>query len=147
MFRYKHYLVSNLHSFYNYRNLTDKECLPYGLAALDWTEIQDLNQQIQCPKRYAFVMNLVALSVAQAELHRGPPVWFASAFLGVHHNPYVEPFADSMSSELTDQCLPPTDENLVKFLRSRCYPSQQQQHVLGPLVNCLFSPPIFRMIP
>jgi hypothetical protein len=148
LIRYTQCLVRNLHSFYNFRNLTSNACLPYGLAAWDWTDIQAINLQTQCPNRYALVMNLVALSMAQEELYRCPPVWFASAFLGIQHNPYVEQFADSMSTELTDRCLPPTDANLVKYLRSRCYPSLQQQRVLGPLVNSLvvFSP-LFKMVP
>ncbi|KAG7342090.1 hypothetical protein IV203_007182 [Nitzschia inconspicua] len=148
LIRYTHFLVRNLRSFYNFGNLTSNEKLPYGLAAWDWTDIQAINLQTQCPNRYAFVMNLVSLNIAQGELHRCPPVWFTSAFLGFQHNPYVEQFADSISSELTDQCLPPTDENLVNYLRNRCYPSLQQQRALGPLVNGLFIfAPLFKVVP
>mmetsp|Transcript_21599 Transcript_21599/g.40333 ORF Transcript_21599/g.40333 Transcript_21599/m.40333 type:complete len:490 (+) Transcript_21599:209-1678(+) len=148
MIRYTRFMIKNLHSFYNFRKLTENEHLPYGLAAWDWTDIQAINMQTQCPKRYAFVMNLVSLYMAQNELHRFPPLWYATAFLGTAHNPYEENFADAMSSEITDQCLPPTDENLVKFLRDRCYPTRYQQSVLGPLVNsvCIFSP-LFKMVP
>jgi hypothetical protein len=86
--------------------------------------------------------------MAQGELHRCPPKWYASAFLGKGHNPYVPEFADSFSSELADQCLPPTDENLIKFLRTRCYPNNRQQEVLGPMVHSLFVfSPLFKVVP
>ncbi|KAL3905280.1 MAG: hypothetical protein SGILL_009741 [Bacillariaceae sp.] len=148
MIRYTQHLVRNLRSFYNFRKLTDGGKLPYGLAAWDWTDIQAINLQTQCPNRYAFVMNLVSLFMAQGELHRSPPKWYASAFLGSGHNVYEPEFADSFSSELTDQCLPPTDENLIKFLRSRCYPTNRQQQVLGPVINSLFLfAPLFKMVP
>jgi hypothetical protein len=128
--------------------LTENDYLPYGLGAWQWTDIQAINMQTQCPKRYAFVMNIVSLCIAQGELQRYPPIWYATAFLGTHYNPYEVNFADAMSSEITDQCLPPTNENLAKFLRTRCYPSRKQQRILGPLVNgvSIFSP-FFKMVP
>jgi hypothetical protein len=148
LIRYTQYMIKNLHSFYNFHKLTDNEYLPYGLAGWEWTDIQAINMQTQCPNRYAFVMNIVSLCIAQGELQRYPPIWHATAFLGTQYNPYEINFADAMSSEIVDQCLPPTNENLAKFLRSRCYPSKQQQRILGPLVNgvCIFSP-LFKMVP
>ena len=148
LIRYTQYLVRNLRSFYDFRKISDNERLPYGLAAWDWTDIQAINLQTQCPRRYAFVMNLVSLFTAQTELHRCPPKWYASAFLGNGHNPYHPELADALSSELTSSCLPPTDENLIKFLRSRCYPTNRQQEILGRLVNSLFVfAPLFKSIP
>jgi hypothetical protein len=148
MIRYTRYMIRNLHSFYNFRKLADENSLPYGLSSWEWSDIQTINLQRQCPKRYVFVMNLVSLYTAQNELQRRPPIWYASAFLGTEHRPYNATFADAVSSEVTDQCLPPTDENLVKFLKSRCYPTPHQQKVLGPLVNsvCIFSP-LFKRVP
>ncbi|KAG7363269.1 hypothetical protein IV203_026629 [Nitzschia inconspicua] len=132
----------------DYNLWTDYEKCEALIRYTHFSDIQAINLQTQCPHRYAFVMNLVSLNIAQGELHRCPPVWFASAFLGFQHKPYVEQFADSISSELTDQCLPPTDENLVNYLRNRCYPSLQQQRALGPLVNGLFIfAPLFKVVP
>jgi hypothetical protein len=148
MIRYTQLMTRNLHSFYNFDNITNPNRLPYGLAGWTWYDVQMINLQRNCPKRYAFVMNLVSLFIAQGELQRCPPVWYASAFLGSQHNPYEESFVESLGTGISEFCLPATDEVLVRFLRTRCYPSQQAQGLLGPLLNQLsiFSP-FFKMVP
>jgi hypothetical protein len=148
MIRYTQLVTCNLHSFYNFKNISNPNRLPYGLAGWTWYDIQMINLQRKCPRRYAFVMNLVSLFIAQGELQRSPPVWYASAFLGSQHNPYEESFVESMGTGISEFCLPATDEVLVRFLRTRCYPSHQTLKLLGPLLNqvSIFSP-FFKMVP
>lgn len=85
MIRYTSTLVKNLLKFYNFRRITDPNRLPYGLGGWGWYDMQTVSLQRNCPKRYAFVMNLVSLFMAQGELQRSPPIWYGSAFLGTHH--------------------------------------------------------------
>jgi hypothetical protein len=98
-----------------------------------------------CPQRYVFVMNLVSLSVAQGELQRCAPLFYATAFLGQRHDPVQqsESFQAFMGAGISNFCLPATDEMLGKFLREKCYPSIESQQVLGPLLArrlSIFSP-------
>lgn len=106
MIRYTLSLKSNLHSFYNFHHVTDPDCLPYGLARWNWFDIQMVNLQSNCPKRYAFTMHLVSLFIAQGELQRFPPVWYADAFVGTQHRPYADSFVESLASTITEYCLP-----------------------------------------
>lgn len=148
MIRYTLTLKKNLHSFYNFRKVTDPDSLPYGLARWNWFDIQMVNLQSNCPKRYAFTMHLVSLFIAQGELQRFPPVWYADAFVGTQHRPYADSFVESLASTLSEHCLPATDEVICNFLRTRCYPTSQSQTLLGPLSKQLsiFSP-FYDMVP
>lgn len=148
MIRYTLTLKNNLHSFYNFHHVTDPDSLPYGLARWNWFDIQMVNLQSNCPKRYALTMHLVSLFIAQGELQRFPPVWYADAFVGEQHRPYADSFVESLASTISEYCLPATDEAICNFLRTRCYPTSQTQILLGPLSKTLsiFSP-FFRMVP
>lgn len=148
MIRYTLSLKKNLHSFYNFRQVTDPDCLPYGLARWNWFDMQMVNLQSNCPKRYAFTMHLVSLFIAQGELQRFPPVWYADAFVGTQHKPYEDSFVESLASTISEYCLPATDDVICNFLRTRCYPTSQSQTLLGPLSKelSIFSP-FFRMVP
>lgn len=106
MIRYTMTLKDNLHSFYNFRQVTDPDSLPYGLARWNWFDIQMVNLQSNCPKRYAFTMHLVSLFIAQGELQRFPPVWYADAFVGTQHRPYADSFVESLASAISEHCLP-----------------------------------------
>ncbi len=106
MIRYTLSLKNNLHSFYNFHQVTDPDCLPYGLARWNWFDIQMVNLQSNCPKRYAFTMHLVSLFIAQGELQRFPPVWYADAFVGTQHRPYADSFVESLASTISEHCLP-----------------------------------------
>ncbi len=106
MMRYTLSLKNNLHSFYNFHQVTDPDCLPYGLARWNWFDVLMVNLQSNCPKRYAFIMHLVSLFIAQEELRRFPPVWYADAFVGTQHRPYEESFVESLASTLFENCLP-----------------------------------------
>ena len=106
MIRYTLFLKHNLHSFYNFHKVTDPDCLPYGLARWNWFDIQMVNLQSNCPKRYAFTMHLVSLFIAQGELQRFPPVWYADAFVGTQHRPYADSFVESLASTISEHCLP-----------------------------------------
>jgi len=148
MIRYTLTLKNNLHSFYNFRQVTDPDSLPYGLARWNWFDIQMVNLQSNCPKRYAFTMHLVSLFMAQGELQRFPPIWYADAFVGTQHRPYADSFVESLASIISEHCLPATDEVICNFLRTRCYPTSQSQTLFGPLSKQLsiFSP-FFNMVP
>ena len=106
MIRYTMTLKNNLHSFYNFRRVTDPDSLPYGLARWNWFDIQMVNLQSNCPKRYAFTMHLVSLFIAQGELQRFPPVWYGDAFAGTQHQPYADSFVESLASTISEHCLP-----------------------------------------
>jgi hypothetical protein len=106
MIHYTLTLKNNLHSFYHFRKITDPDCLPYGLARWNWFDIQMVNLQSNCPKRYAFTMHLVSLFIAQGELQRFPPVWYADAFVGTQHRPYADSFVESLASTISEHCLP-----------------------------------------
>ena len=99
-------LKNNLHSFYNFHHVTDPDSLPYGLARWNWFDMQMVNLQSNCPKRYALTMHLVSLFIAQGELQRFPPVWYADAFVGTQHRPYADSFVESLASAISDYCLP-----------------------------------------
>ena len=99
-------LKNNLHSFYHFHQVTDPDSLPYGLARWNWFDIQMANLQSNCPKRYAFTMHLVSLFIAQGELQRFPPVWYADAFVGTQHRPYADSFVESLASTISEHCLP-----------------------------------------
>ena len=106
MIRYTLTLKNNLHSFYKFHRVTDPDSLPYGLARWNWFDIQMINLQNNCPKRYAFTMHLVSLFIAQGELQRFPPVWYADAFVGKQHRPYANSFVESLASTISEYCLP-----------------------------------------
>jgi len=106
MIEYTLTLKKNLHSFYNFIQVTDPDSLPYGLARWNWFDIQMVNLQSNCPKRYAFTMHLVSLFIAQGELQRFPPVWYADAFVGTQHQPYADSFVESLASTISEHCLP-----------------------------------------
>ncbi|OEU22837.1 hypothetical protein FRACYDRAFT_233001 [Fragilariopsis cylindrus CCMP1102] len=148
LIRYSLALKNNLHSFYNFKQVDDPDSLPYGLARWNWFDIQMVNLQSNCPKRYAFAMHLVSLFIAQGELQRFPPIWYADAFIGTQHRPYAHSFVEILATTISEHCLPATDEVICHFLRTRCYPSSQSQALLGPLSKHLsmFSP-FFDMVP
>lgn len=141
-------LKNNLHAFYNFGKVTNPDSLPYGLARWDWFDIQMVTLQSNCPKRYALIMHIASLFIAQAELRRRPPVWYADAFVGKQHHPYTTSYVDSLATIISEHCLPATDEVICHFLRTRCYPSSDSQNLLGPLSKQLsiFSP-FFDMVP
>lgn len=147
--KYTAWMIQNLHSFYNFSRCTDPTRLPYGLGGWAWFDIQMVTLQRGCPRRYAFVMNLVSLFIAQGELQRSPPNWYASAFLGEIHDPVTEAsYEERLGSGISEFCLPATDEVLCKFLRTKCYPSDESQEILGPLVQRLsIFAPFFKMVP
>jgi hypothetical protein len=147
--KYTQWMIKNLHSFYNFKNVTDPARLPYGLGGWAWFDIQMVTLQRGCPRRYAFVMNLVSLFIAQGELQRSPPNWYATAFLGQAHDPVGgTSYEECLGSGISEFCLPATDEVLCRFLRTKCYPSTESQTILGPLVArvSIFAP-FFKMVP
>jgi hypothetical protein len=136
-------MIKNLHSFYSFSGVTDSSRLPYGLGGWAWFEIQMVTLQRACPRRYAFVMNVVSLYIAQGELQRSPPNWYATAFLGERHDPvHSSSYEECLGAGISEFCLPATDDVLTKFLRNKCYPSMESRAILGPLVRSLsiFSP-------
>jgi hypothetical protein len=147
--KYTSWMIQNIHSFYNFRKVTDPACLPYGLGGMPWFDIQMVTLQRGCPRRYAFVMNMVSLYIAQGELQRSPPNWYASAFLGQRHDPGTgSSYEECLGSGISEFCLPATDEVLCRFLWTKCYPSTESQAILGPLVRhvSIFAP-FFSMVP
>jgi hypothetical protein len=106
LIRYSLALKNNLHSFYNFKQVDDPDSLPYGLARWNWFDIQMVNLQSNCPKRYAFAMHLVSLFIAQGELQRFPPIWYADAFVGTQHRPYAHSFVEILASTISEHCLP-----------------------------------------
>lgn len=149
LYRYTRWMIRNLHSFYSFHRVTDPSLLPYGLGGWDWFDVQMVTLQRVCPRRYAFVMNMVSLYIAQGELHRSPPQWYATAFLGERHDPARgTSYEDSLGAGISEYCLPATDEVLIKFLRTKCYPSMASQTILGPLVRPLsIFAPFMDMVP
>lgn len=146
---YTSWMIRNLHSFYDFQKITDPSKLPYGLVEKPWMDIQMLTLQRACPGRYAFVMNLVSLYLAQGELQRSPPTWYATAFLGENHDPVQNPaYEECLGAGISQFCLPATDEVLIRFLRTKCYPPPVAQEKLGPLVSKLsIFAPFFGMVP
>lgn len=147
--KYQKWMVKNLHSFYNLTDVTDPDRLPDGLVGWPWFDIQLLSLQRTCPRRYAFVMNIVTLYIAQTELQRSPPNWYYTAFLGEEHAPVQGPsFEECLGAGISEYCLPATDKIFINFLRRKCYPCKTTQRILGPLVHDLsiFSP-LFSMVP
>ena len=147
--KYTAWLTSNLHSFYNFKKVTDPRSLPYGLGGWNWFDMQMVTLQRGCPRRYSLVMNLVSLFLAQGELQRSPPYWYASAFLGRRHDPVTgASYEECLGSGISEFCLPATDEVLCRFLRTKCYPSAESRAILGPLIHkiCIFAP-FFKMVP
>jgi hypothetical protein len=101
-----------------------------------------------CPKRYAFLMTMASLYEAHQELHWGRPEKYLSAFLGVR---YMEPpfVKDHLLHIVSQRWMPAVNGCLVMVLRKDCYPSQETQRILGPLLAkklSLFSP-FFDMVP
>lgn len=147
--KYTTWMIKNLHSFYNFNRVTDPSRLPYGLGGWAWFDIQMVTLQRTCPRRYAFVMNMVSLYIAQGELQRSPPTWYATAFLGERHDPVQGTlYEQCLGAGISEFCLPATNEVLVRFLRTKCYPSMHSRQTLGPLVEkvSIFSP-FFSMVP
>lgn len=147
--KYTAWMIRNLHSFYNFSRVTDPSRLPYGLGGWAWFDIQMVTLQRACPRRYAFVMNMVSLYIAQGELQRSPPKWYATAFLGERHDPvHGSSYQESLGAGISEFCLPATDEVLTKFLRTKCYPTKDSQIALGPLVRPLsIFAPFMDMVP
>jgi hypothetical protein len=146
---YTKWMIHNLHSFYNFNRVTDPSRLPPGLDGWAWFDIQMVTLQRACPRRYAFVMNMVSLYIAQGELQRSPPRWYATAFLGERHDPaHGSSYEDSLGAGITEYCLPATDDILTKFLRTKCYPSKECRTIVGPLVRSLsIFAPFMDMVP
>jgi hypothetical protein len=148
---YTAWMVKNLHSFYDLTasGVTNPDALPYGLGGWAWFDLQMVTLQRTCPRRYSLVMNMVSLFLAQGELQRSPQYWYASAFLGRRHDPVTgASYEECLGSGITEFCLPATDDVLCRFLRNKCYPSQETQEIVGPLVHkiSIFSP-FFSMVP
>jgi hypothetical protein len=146
---YTTWMIQNLHSYYNFAAITDASKLPYGLEGWAWFDVQMVTLQRRCPRRYSFVMNMVSLFMAQGELQRAPPKWYASAFLGEKHDPVTgAAYEETLGSGISEFCLPATDEVLCRFLQNKCYPSNENQKIIGPLVQKLsIFAPFFRMVP
>ncbi len=149
LYRYTSWMIHNLHSFYNFTRMTDASRLPNGLGEWAWFDIQMVTLQRVCPRRYAFVMNMVSLYIAQGELQRSPPKWYATAFLGERHDPvHGSSYEDSLGAGISEFCLPATDEVMTKFLRTKCYPSEKRHAILGPLARPLsIFAPFMDMVP
>ena len=147
--RYTSWMIRNLHSFYNFRKVTDPSRLPHGLGGLYWPTNQMEIMERDFPRRNAFVMNMVSLHSAQRELEGSVPNWYATAFLGERHNPGRSiNYKESLRDPISKFCLPPKDEVFADFLRTECYPTTESRTVLGPLVRALsIFAPFMDMVP
>ena len=157
MTKYTSWMVQNLSLSYNFKATTDESQLPLPFQGWNWFDAQLISLQQHCPRRYAFVMNIVSLFLAQNELQRSPPKWFVTAFLGerfdriTHEEGGPDPpafYETLLGATISENCLPATDEFLGHFLQHKCYPTISHQTTLGPKLTKKVSifAPFFNMV-
>lgn len=133
---YVAFLVTNIRSYMHYDRLTDEDALPPGYAGWEWDWMPKRTLRDTRPRRYAFIMNVIANAKAKQELEDGM-YHFEDGFLGdPNFHPYFgSSFRDELGEVLARDFIPGHNEQIETYLRS-CYRTslEWERNLLGPIL-------------